>query len=518
MPTRRPSATPPPETESEKPTTSVEFKQSVHAILGNGLNTPLPILDPETGDLMKIVDKKKREQFKDNYYKEYGMMSEIASMIQYFTGMSLHELEEVATSKPANLPEIIAQTRKRILDFLSGNSEGKNPDSKYCFLRKYIPEERDRGLREMGRKADEYINDIISKFFPGYEHDLSLKNEVSPCRDAATLLFMIFDRTMDIRVRYEARRKLILMKMLGEIKDYGEDGLDHENALNYMIGFLNKRMIKLNQGEKTGIAFERFLISVHSTRTDKKKTEPDNETIDAEIRSKPIKKRKKDLPEEDAIQRITPISMRRAIVSDFDGNEREIFFYTIPREKNKFSRLTKTLRLNRKVGEKEDDRNGIRMVFEKKQDWVDFFERLKQNLKEDTMSVEIKDVKDNSDGLNGFEGVSESSNPDLKVLKFKLEITKMDESMQRFEFQIFLPDGFADYHYRRGVSWAEYQVNRFYDRQLDELLFPSQIFPELDREDTRKEATRRAFDQIWDRDAIELQEKKIGKKHVIDPE
>lgn len=95
-----------------------------------------------------------------------------------------------------------------------------------------------------------------------------------------------------------------------------------------------------------------------------------------------------------------------------------------------------------------------------------------------------------------FNGSSQSSSSELKVYKFKLELTKADGRQHHYEFQIFLPDGYADYLYRKGVSWEEYNVDRFFSEGVDELLFPSHIYP-IDRQKLLEKDLKQAHQRAW---------------------
>ncbi|MBU0578321.1 hypothetical protein KKF73_07210 [Patescibacteria group bacterium] len=331
-----------------------------YAALGNGANTPLPIVDPWTGEEMSSYDTKARDEFIARYPRQAGQLATFVNRIKNLTGIGrLRDLPTVASLDERTNKGLIDQTRERILITLG-------------FLKKFVPEKRDYGLREMGRKSDDGIHEIIKDFFPDYEHHLSLKNEVMTCNDAAKLLFMAFDDTLDPRTRYEARRKLLLMELIGEHEDYSTDDENHEDALGDMMEFMNDQMISVPKGQKRTAAVKRYLVSKHSK-------DKEHKTISATMQQdKPGRVK--------ALERVTPIATRIAPVENQrGGNKREIHFYTIPREKSTLARLMKALRYGAEVGERDTDRNGIRMVFACREDWDDFFrlfkERLQNNIK-----------------------------------------------------------------------------------------------------------------------------------------
>lgn len=483
-----------------------------YAMLGNGLNTPLPIVDPVTGEELPIYCPDISGRLLNHYPEEHWNEGEIdgedvaqrtvsyaqktqsyTAMIKSLTGVSrLRLMPLIAKTREIEKEskDVVKETRKRIIGSLS-------------FLAKYHDNAKEFGLRQCGKLADDYMNDIVRKFFPDQEHELSLKNEVAACNDAAQLLFMTFDTDLDTRVRYEARRKLILMKLIGEIEDYDEEEESNENALNNLIDFIDRRMINVSKGEKRGVSFQRFLVSRHTRTSKATKRATIKEKAPASIKIS---------------ERVTPMGMRKAIVTNENGEDREIFFYIIPREKSTFSRLTKILRYGTGVKERDTDRNGIRMVFESKEDWEDFNRSMQEKLEKECKQradmsssppgelghpfVKIVKEEGSLDGKEEFKGRSEASGKDLKFKKILMKTRAARGGIQQYEFQVFLPEGFADYQYRKGLSWEEYHVNRFFIENLDELLFPSPIFPEIDREATRKNAAEKAYRKIWERGKV----------------
>ena len=307
---------------------------TTYALLGNADNTPLPIVNPCTGEINPIYHTKAFTQFLEEHPEQEGViMRSILKRIKDLTGIGrIRDLSRIAELNGEHLEIMIRNTRAKIL-------------SRVGFLDKYVDSRKDGGLRQMGRISNEFINDLVNKFFPDSKYELSLKNEVENCNDAARLLFMTLNTTLDPRVRYEARRKLILIELLGKIVDYTDAERSHEDALSDMMILINEQMVSVPEGGKKGATEEKFLVSRHTTQKRK--------TTQAFIEAKPPKK-------ERTTQRVTPMGIRRGRVLTNEKEERQIFFHYSQREKRTSARLLKAIRYNDPIGERESDRNGIR--------------------------------------------------------------------------------------------------------------------------------------------------------------
>lgn len=461
---------------------------------------------------------------------------ECFQLIQFGTGKSFKYREFFAHLRQLGErgPAIVQQTRDdfiQLVGFEPGQllaiaPEGTFPTSEgyealrdqirskivdnLAFLKNYDKEHREAGLRRMGTEANNYLNRLIAYHFPG-EETVEMNSEVEICNDAASLVMLAFNDNVNPKVKFEAARKLLLMKYVGEIRNYSKHDEDNDEALHYMMGIFNERVLELSEGTRIGSTTPRYMISRHDP--------VDFQTKKTEIRDvKPT-----DINETVPTQ-VTKLPCRKTIVIGKDGKEREIFFTLDPREKGDESRLTKTLRYGCQIGERDVDRNGLRLVFENREDWDDFFEMFKEEIKvevreslcdrleedispEETSFIQKRldnlheciDIADEKDTLNGeeFNGSAPSSSKELKIHKFKLAVTRANGRKHHYEFQIFLPDGYADAKYRKSVSWEEYRADRFFREGVDRLLFPESTYSELDRKAAYERVMRRSHENLW---------------------
>jgi len=414
--------------------------------------------------------------------------------LERLTGYTYEELHEMApkiTFSPKRQAEL---TRRQIRNRMANGMP---------FLNNSIKAKKETGMREAAITANDYIKDIISSYFPG-EEQVKMNNEVEMCNDAATLRLMSLNDELAPKVKFEAGRKLILLQLLGEIKDYTEKVVDHQEAIQYMFNFFNEKIFHLHEGERMGETTIRYLVSHHTGK--------DHQAKGSEIMGE--KPRKSELGEND---RVTHLEMRRTIVKNEDGEEREIYFSIEAREKTVESRLTKALRFKSHIGVKDVDRNGIRMVFETLEDWEDFKPGFKEYLethiredldehitaekdKEKKVPLKSRLQKENAPlgdpkgklDRGEFKGSSPSSSSELKTYKFSMIVFRASGDLHTYEFQILLPDGYADTRYRKGVNWEEYDVNRFFDQGVDGLLFPVMHYSEINRKALRKKLIEQA--------------------------
>ena len=431
-----------------------------------------------------------------------GVIRETRRLIKAHTGFEPEDLSPAVDSR--GLPPVSSRQREK------KNVIKSQLNAKLEFLQKYKEEAKEAGLSSMGIEADKYIRQLINNAFAGDE-SAKMNSEVETCNDAAKLTLMAFDDKYSAKIKFEAARKLLLMKFIAEIRDYSKQHEDNDEALQYMMGIFNERIVELPEDGRIGETIPRYLMTSHHPE--------DFRTLETVITDeKPV------IPKEGNPVQVVELPSRKAVVINEAGEEREIFFSIDPRGKTAESRLSKTLRYNAKIGEKDLDRNGLKLVFEKREDWDDFFRMFQEDIRCEVRDellekleyesdekeirkighrinklkncIEISEFKDSLDG-NGFEGNCKGSSKDLEVLKFKMMVTRADDRKHQYEFQIFLPKGFADTKFRKGVSWDEYHAKRFFSEKVDELLFPNDLYPDIDRKKAHKKVMKQAHEKVW---------------------
>lgn len=499
------------------------------AAIGLTRDTALPVVDPITGEEMPIGDKKELSKLADENYEKYGKTLLFAQKFRHWIGVGIREAANLSTPKKTKAAE---EKRKKALREVI--EEARDRLKKLPFLSQFVENQRQEGLRQLGITANEHINEVVHQFFPGQEGLLRQTNEVEVCNDAAELALMAVDPSWSPRVRFEARQKLQFMEMYGYKAANTRARQENARALSTMIRFLNEEVIDLPEGAKKGDALSRYLHSYHyGAKRDHEAKRDKTEINDSPNIAKGARN-----------ARVTSLGMRRTIVSDIDGTERAIEFHAGLREKTDLSRVLKDLRY---AGERDPDTdiNGIQMIFNSENDWIDYWRMFTQKISNRVMEhleIQLADVEDEKkrseiegriakiksgdtrdvimvekqkgslDGSKKFEGYSDASSRELKCYKFKLRVINSLEIEHLYEFQIFLPDGYSDYLYRDGVNWEEYQVNRFFKAGLAHAHRPEQIYEGVDYEAAQANATRHARNKLWGSGRAQANNKNGGRK------
>lgn len=441
-----------------------------------------------------------------DFLKEHGkrgreVIEQTRAYVKGVTGYEIKELGKRAQERSLPNTDSYRETRNRIRTQLLNSTP---------FLRRYNEEDRESGMRKHGLEANAYMQKLIVYYFPG-EESAQTHPKVETCNDAADLVLMACDDNAESKVKFDAARKLLLMKYIGEIRDYSQKDEDHDRALQYMHSLFDEQVVELPEGAKIGATTTKYLVSRHEEGTYR--------TIGTEILDE-----KPDESTLDELTKVTPLEWYKTTVANKAGERRGIYYAISFRNKGDESRLIKALRYNAKVGERDVDRNGIRQLFTEAEDWIDFrpglFEHIKSEVweglqerletetditeQEDILAtlndldrcIEVTEPKNSLNG-EGFNGSAPSSSEKLKVDKFKMRVTRADGRQHRYEYQAFLPDGFADEKYRKGVSWEEYNTNRFFEAGVDQLFFPEHIYSGINRKKAWAEALQRAHEKLW---------------------
>ncbi|MFH0837696.1 MAG: hypothetical protein V1880_00310 [Patescibacteria group bacterium] len=419
---------------------------------------------------------------------------------------------------------------------------------KLPFMKKYKEEDVQSGFQKLGAETNAYVLRLITDYYPG-EESMKMDSTVETSNDPAKLILMAFNDAADPKLKFDAARKLLLMRYIGEIRDCSKKEEDNAEALNYMMSLFNERIIELPKGAKIGATTLKYLVSRHTQDT---LATESTEIMDSQP---------EDL-EGDKLTRVTPLPSHKTTVTNEADQEREIFFGLIPRAKVDESRLIKTMRYGCHIGEKDVDLNGIRLIFDCREDWDDFFrihiikgikdeireglcERLEGDSDEDEReeilarldnidqtngiwddffrlyvagvknetdakelekiltklnildkNIEISEPKDSLDG-KGFDGSAPSSSKNFKICKFKMKVTRADGRKHPYEFQVFLPDGYADLKYRKGIN--AYHIDRFFTEGVDQQLFPEHYYKGIDRKKAHERNVRQAQEKAWNR-------------------
>ncbi len=306
-------------------------------------------------------------------------------------------------------------------------------------------------MREFATTADAVIDQLRLKALSPYAPHIEISNEIGTTANPINLLLMLFDDRYHKKVRFEAKRKLVLMNLAGAI-DQRERETNIESRFAGFIRFLNEYVWspQLRIGEHRYA----YLLSEHDPE--------DNRCTQVEV----IDTEAAHTHELRANQRLTFLKRRL-----FRSGSLDIPVYVSVRKKNTAAKVIKLLRKNEKnPAVAVDDELGLMAVLDGRAEVTRFVEHLTKAAVRSGVLMTLEDISDTLDG-QGYRANSIGSSSKTPMLKF---FARMGDT--RVEFIIHTNTSYLDYYFRHGVSHDEYEVRRIFDSGVAEFLFPQDIY------------------------------------------
>jgi hypothetical protein len=314
-------------------------------------------------------------------------------------------------------------------------------------------------LHEFAGTADAVIDHLRNRVLVPYGPHFEISNEIATTADPVDLLLMTFDDRYHKKVRFEAKRKLVLMNLAGAI-DQRERETDIASRFSGFLRFLNEYVwsSELRIGEHR-LA---YLLSEHDP--------VDNRCTAVRV-----------IGMEEGRRLSLGENQRRTFVKRrmFRPGNRDIPVYVSVRKKDPAAKVLKLLRKNEKnPAVAVDDELGLMAVLDGRAEVTRFVEHLTKAAVRSGVLMTLEDISDTLSG-GGYAAGSVGSSRETPMLKF---FARLGDA--RVEFIIHTNQSYLDYHYRRGVSHEEYEVRRIFDSGVAEFLFPGDIY-QLDMGDLR---------------------------------
>ena len=316
-------------------------------------------------------------------------------------------------------------------------------------------------IREYAVTADSVIAYLKSKVLAAYSSHIELSNEVETTQSPVSLLLMFFDDRYHKTIRFEAKRKLVLMSLAGSI-DQRERETGIENNFSHFLNFLNQHVwspkLKIGELEVAYLHSRHEAGDFGCTQVDVITPEQVNT-----------------LGETGEREKLTLIKRRL-----FQDQGREIPVYVTVRKKDSAAKVLKLLRKNEKnPAVAVDDELGLMAVLDSIADVKRFMRHLTRAAVLADSFMLLEDISDTLSGENyGARSVGSSRN--TPMLKFFARLGGM-----RVEFIIHTNQSYLNYRYQRGVAHDEYEVRRLFDSGVTEFLFPGDLY-RLDMAQIRK--------------------------------
>jgi len=306
-------------------------------------------------------------------------------------------------------------------------------------------------MREFATTADAVIDYLRNKVFAPYASHIEISNEIGTINDPVELLLMIFDDAYHQKVRFEAKRKLVLMNLAGAI-DQRERETEIEARFASFLRFLNDYVwsSELRIGEHR----HAYLLSEHDPE--------DYRCLNVRVLDKQTAQGLELQP----LQRLTFVKRRL-----FKAGNKDIPVYVSMRKKGPAAKVLKLLRKNEKnPAVAVDDELGLMAVLDGRAEVTRFVDHLSKAAVRSGVLMTQEDISDTLTG-GGYAAKSTGSSSATPMLKF---FARLGDT--RVEFIIHTNQSYLDYNLRRGVSHDEYEVRRIFDSGVAELLFPSDVF------------------------------------------
>jgi hypothetical protein len=316
-------------------------------------------------------------------------------------------------------------------------------------------------IHEYAATADAVIGYLKHKVLAAYSSHIELSNEIETMQNPIDLLLIVFDGRYHKKIRFEAKRKLVLMGLAGSI-DQRERETDIENKFAAFLNFLNQHVWspKLKIGELE-IA---YLFSRHDPK--------DFSCIQVEVL------------DDQAAKSIRTFSGREKLTlikrRSFCDRGHEIPVYVTVRKKDSAAKVLKLLRKNEKnPAVAVDDELGLMAVLDNVNHVNRFLRHLTRAAVKANSFMILEDISDTLTG-GEYRSPAVGSSSKTQMLKFFARLGGM-----RVEFIIHTNQSYLNYRYQRDISHDEYEVRRLFDSGVTDFLFPPDIYY-LDMAQTRQ--------------------------------
>ncbi len=320
--------------------------------------------------------------------------------------------------------------------------------------------------------ADGVIRYLRNTVLAPYASFLEMTNNLYTVNNPIDLLLLTFDDRYHQKVRFEAKRKLVLMNLAAAIEQR-ERETAIEDKFSRFLQFLNAFV--WSPEAKIGELEPAFLLSKHNPE--------DFSCCDVEVVP---------WPEGSGLQ--LEHGLKRTLIKRrwFDTPDRKVPVYVTVRKKSSAAKVLKLLRKNEENPDiAVDDELGLMAVLDQVGDVRLFQQHLAECANRAGTSLTAEDVSDTLAGRD-YQSNSIGSATKTPMLKFFARMGGM-----RVEFIVHTNASFLNYIYQRDVAHNEYEVRRLFDSGVAELLFPNEIYL-LDMLSIKEELLRRYRQRIED--------------------
>jgi hypothetical protein len=307
--------------------------------------------------------------------------------------------------------------------------------------------EREERITRYAEEADRVILYLGTSVLPDFNSNIEMVNEVKTANNPLDLLLITFDKKYNKQARFEAKRKLVLMRVAGSI-DQAEREMGVSDQFRQFQEFLNNHV--WNTDLLIGDSTKAHLVSTHNPETFR----CESVNILNEVPQEKLQPN----------QKLTTLPRRSF---QFEGNT--IPIYVTARKKEAEAKILKLLR---KRGANPlvavEDGVGLMAVLNTEKDIGRFEKHLLNCASEAGSPMRLEEVHDS---LKSGGGTNDQSSKELKMRRYFIKMGKI-----RVELMLFTNSAYLDYKYQSGVSHQEYEVRRLFDSGAIGLLYPQDLY------------------------------------------
>jgi len=347
----------------------------------------------------------------------------------------------------------------------------------------YFPEgelslkERHALVQNAVSKANEYIAHFENQstgMLKDFVSSVGINNEVQSASNPIDLVLITLSPRASRKMRYEARRKLVLIDLALHDMAYVRQERIQQQDIEAFMRFLGKNLWQGGSGQTAHIE----MVSEHSPMdnacTGVTFLRPQGGRFDKPFSTLWFHGSSSVAEEQDGMNlflsqyhRYTAVQAR--VWRDDKGNLQWAVFDH--REKRVIDKMIKMMRKDTKDPRIIDDAAGFKFIVEDKRSIYTFLETLQEHAVKNGFLFSITDVSDTIDNEDDYLSGNKGSNKKVEMVKFNI-------LFQGHNIQLLLhtPRSYLDYQYRDGTGWAYYEINRAIDSGLLDHLYPKDIY------------------------------------------
>jgi len=355
------------------------------------------------------------------------------------------------------------------------------------------PEIVEKTIKNYGETANNVIDALRKAELSQYESGLEMSNDVYDCNDPIGLLLITFDNSYADQPRFEAKRKLEIMRLVANI-DLRDREMKFSDRQTEFNEFLTERVY--SQEERKGQLEAVYFLTTFNPETyetDSVRLLPasaaklDTPYVDPETGE--VKKLEPNMyidPETNEARKLEPNQkLTRMPRRSFTYKGRKIPINVGNAQKAMERKVLKLIRKGvENPAEAVDDDVRMMGVFNTYQDILDFRAHFKNRVIAGGSFIRYEQLEDTINGGERKEtrnnAVSNGGDKTMRWVKFHARFRSPEGRTMYVEFMLHTKETLEDYRYKRGRSHDEFTASQFFGKDdelgVGDLFFPHKFY------------------------------------------